>query len=57
MKRTSAVLLTIAVLVLAVSGALAAQEITLMTWGGDFVPGRSSRSLNRKPALESTTKK
>jgi len=37
-KRTSAVLLTIAVLVLAVSGALAAQEITLMTWGGDFVP-------------------
>lgn len=40
MNRRSAVLLVAVVLVLAAAGAAGAQEgeITLMTWGGDFIP-------------------
>ena len=40
MNRRSAVLLVAVVLVLAAAGAVGAKEgeITLMTWGGDFIP-------------------
>ncbi|HPT82417.1 MAG TPA: extracellular solute-binding protein, partial [Limnochordia bacterium] len=51
MNKRSAVLLVAVVLVLALSAAGAAAEITLMTWGGDFIPREIIQEFERETGI------
>jgi len=50
-NKRSAVLLVAVVLVLALSAAGAAAEITLMTWGGDFIPREIIQEFERETGI------